>query len=157
MRIRYVWLIDLLSLMVLSLLINFVFSSRRRHTRCALVTGVQTCALPILPCFSLQGVGRNDKGGRIATAYGVFDGRNRLDAVLAEISENSDESGTQFAPDLGNLGPVTSRGRPVAQRPNSHQKSGFPRFRFSCARGKRRNRKRTRRKPGNYGPTGRRI
>src|SRR3546814_3380214 len=29
----------------------FFFSSRRRHTRCALVTGVQTCALPI---FSLQ-------------------------------------------------------------------------------------------------------
>src|SRR3546814_5393935 len=27
----------------------FVCSSRRRHTRCALVTGVQTCALPI--CF----------------------------------------------------------------------------------------------------------
>src|SRR3546814_5012361 len=26
---------------------NFFFSSRRRHTRCALVTGVQTCALPI--------------------------------------------------------------------------------------------------------------
>src|SRR3546814_9184558 len=31
----------------------FFFSSRRRHTRCALVTGVQTCALPI--CHS-QGV-----------------------------------------------------------------------------------------------------
>src|SRR3546814_2154577 len=28
--------------------IIFFFSSRRRHTRCALVTGVQTCALPIL-------------------------------------------------------------------------------------------------------------
>src|SRR3546814_7106299 len=28
----------------------FFFSSRRRHTRCALVTGVQTCALPI--CLS---------------------------------------------------------------------------------------------------------
>src|SRR3546814_17651612 len=27
----------------------FFFSSRRRHTRCALVTGVQTCALPIYP------------------------------------------------------------------------------------------------------------
>src|SRR3546814_6013337 len=27
--------------------LSFVFSSRRRHTRCALVTGVQTCALPI--------------------------------------------------------------------------------------------------------------
>src|SRR3546814_14466013 len=29
----------------------FLFSSRRRHTRCALVTGVQTCALPISYCF----------------------------------------------------------------------------------------------------------
>src|SRR3546814_8304356 len=28
--------------------LDFFFSSRRRHTRCALVTGVQTCALPIL-------------------------------------------------------------------------------------------------------------
>src|SRR3546814_9300168 len=25
----------------------FLFSSRRRHTRCALVTGVHTCALPL--------------------------------------------------------------------------------------------------------------
>src|SRR3546814_3749485 len=29
------------------LMMFFFFSSRRRHTRCALVTGVQTCALPI--------------------------------------------------------------------------------------------------------------
>src|SRR3546814_4452089 len=29
--------------------IVFFFSSRRRHTRCALVTGVQMCALPISP------------------------------------------------------------------------------------------------------------
>src|SRR3546814_10551434 len=33
----------------------FFFSSRRRHTRCALVTGVQTCALPIL----VGGTGKN--------------------------------------------------------------------------------------------------
>src|SRR3546814_2000105 len=32
---------------VLFVLVCFFFSSRRRHTRCALVTGVQTCALPI--------------------------------------------------------------------------------------------------------------
>src|SRR3546814_3327911 len=31
----------------LCLCVMFFFSSRRRHTRCALVTGVQTCALPI--------------------------------------------------------------------------------------------------------------
>src|SRR3546814_1273215 len=33
--------------MWLSCFFVFFFSSRRRHTRCALVTGVQTCALPI--------------------------------------------------------------------------------------------------------------
>src|SRR3546814_5950289 len=35
-----------------SRVLYFFFSSRRRHTRCALVTGVQTCALPILDWFS---------------------------------------------------------------------------------------------------------
>src|SRR3546814_1114384 len=31
----------------------FFFSSRRRHTRCALVTGVQTCALPIYTAVTM--------------------------------------------------------------------------------------------------------
>src|SRR3546814_3788242 len=35
-------------LYIVSCCLLFFFSSRRRHTRCALVTGVQTCALPIL-------------------------------------------------------------------------------------------------------------
>src|SRR3546814_2848233 len=35
-------------MLIISLDRVFFFSSRRRHTRCALVTGVQTCALPIL-------------------------------------------------------------------------------------------------------------
>src|SRR3546814_5558307 len=33
---------------------QFFFSSRRRHTRCALVTGVQTCALPICAHLALM-------------------------------------------------------------------------------------------------------
>src|SRR3546814_3193452 len=33
--------------LVCSVMFSVFFSSRRRHTRCALVTGVQTCALPI--------------------------------------------------------------------------------------------------------------
>src|SRR3546814_5627102 len=37
--------------MIMLLVFFFFFSSRRRHTRCALVTGVQTCALPI---FSIR-------------------------------------------------------------------------------------------------------
>src|SRR3546814_9948700 len=58
------------------LLVFFFFSSRRRHTRCALVTGVQTCALPIFRLtpgvfvsnaaagqsqqYSIRGVTQND-------------------------------------------------------------------------------------------------
>src|SRR3546814_6425846 len=39
------------------------FSSRRRHTRCALVTGVQTCALPILlGIFRLEMLGNAHAG-----------------------------------------------------------------------------------------------
>src|SRR3546814_8617388 len=41
------------------------FSSRRRHTRCALVTGVQTCALPI--CIDAAEAVRDEQfGERVA-------------------------------------------------------------------------------------------
>src|SRR3546814_6719530 len=60
----------------------FFFSSRRRHTRCALVTGVQTCALPIF-CLGRQMVedrieygllafaGRAGEAGRLLPAFGL--------------------------------------------------------------------------------------
>src|SRR3546814_8193812 len=47
------------------------FSSRRRHTRCALVTGVQTCALPILI----------DEGD-VRLAYRLFLGREPENEVV---------------------------------------------------------------------------
>src|SRR3546814_6803116 len=46
------------------LCIFFFFSSRRRHTRCALVTGVQTCALPI----SLQEIASASPGLNFTTS-----------------------------------------------------------------------------------------
>src|SRR3546814_8092565 len=39
--------LDVADLSSFFVFVCFFFSSRRRHTRCALVTGVQTCALPI--------------------------------------------------------------------------------------------------------------
>src|SRR3546814_6139576 len=36
-------------MLILGVMFKFFFSSRRRHTSCALVTGIQTCALPIFP------------------------------------------------------------------------------------------------------------
>src|SRR3546814_2337129 len=44
--------------MLCSFVVVFFFSSRRRHTSCALVTGVQTCALPISPCCRWASSGR---------------------------------------------------------------------------------------------------
>src|SRR3546814_3589079 len=91
-------------LLLLFFLCFFFFSSRRRHTRCALVTGVQTCALPISPlsgrlssmlgsCSASASVGRVRSsawtGRRCATRPGVVMmatcgrgyGRSRLSAV----------------------------------------------------------------------------
>src|SRR3546814_6405226 len=42
-----IWLVGVVSFFVVYELSCFCFSSKRRHTRCALVTGVQTWALPI--------------------------------------------------------------------------------------------------------------
>src|SRR3546814_5272866 len=36
-----------MNIIVTKSIVNYCFTSRRRHTRCTLVTGVQTCALPI--------------------------------------------------------------------------------------------------------------
>src|SRR3546814_8058227 len=62
---------------VFMLAIVFLFSSRRRHTRCALVTGVQTCALPILDAGDEPLVGDEEQreAGRFvdAAALGLDD------------------------------------------------------------------------------------
>src|SRR3546814_1114838 len=50
----------------------FFFSSRRRHTRCALVTGVQTCALPI---FCQERLDRRVEEGIVGTDAGSRAGR----------------------------------------------------------------------------------
>src|SRR3546814_4555325 len=42
---------------VSGILMDCCFSSRRRQTRCTLVTGVQTCALPICPIGAVQIIG----------------------------------------------------------------------------------------------------
>src|SRR3546814_4900787 len=59
---------------------SFFFSSRRRHTRCALVTGVQTCALPI--CTDLMAA-RNLRREQLAKA--CADTPPRLPAALTDM------------------------------------------------------------------------
>src|SRR3546814_6801754 len=67
----------------------FFFSSRRRHTRCALVTGVQTCALPILVETDVVERGGGSKRGDVAAqvaglAVGAHDHRHRVPARSEE-------------------------------------------------------------------------
>ena len=52
----------------------FFFSSRRRHTRSGRVTGVQTCALPILPQRKMVSI---KSGGAAATRIEQYKKRGR--------------------------------------------------------------------------------
>src|SRR3546814_10961478 len=64
----------------------FFFSSRRRHTRCALVTGVQTCALPIWwACRGISALRPRyscSDGELLALAAAAADGRLPAEADL---------------------------------------------------------------------------
>src|SRR3546814_2300209 len=91
------------------LFLFFFFSSRRRHTRCALVTGVQTCALPIcgitqvrfaasLSRWSVPGPFRSFCPSSIADTSIVLKELflletkiNRMASLLEEVIERSEE------------------------------------------------------------------
>src|SRR3546814_3442155 len=75
-------------IMLFICLVNFFFcfSSRRRHTRCALVTGVQTCALPISSIVVIggqDGCARSKLIDGTGTGYLASD-RQRAGAVELE-------------------------------------------------------------------------
>src|SRR3546814_8697396 len=100
----------------------FFFSSRRRHTICALVTGVQTCALPIFPNRRpVSGSFRasNHKGGRHGQATENFHFRtfpnNSLESEAFGVAEKP--GNRQFllatAAENENLWRLAPAGRPA--------------------------------------------
>src|SRR3546814_9783236 len=71
----------------------FFFSSRRRHTRCALVTGVQTCALPI--CAEVVGGNQGGAGHLGPNADMTLDDaflRRRHRTILPATAESTQRS-----------------------------------------------------------------
>src|SRR3546814_8589537 len=75
-------------------LYGFFFASRGRHTRCALVTGVQTCALPIcrsrlqtlLKILEVDGAIRAVKGGYVlADEAWTYDRDKRSEEHTSEL------------------------------------------------------------------------
>src|SRR3546814_4934778 len=101
----------------------FFFSSRRRHTRCALVTGVQTCALPILTgkragpqpsravYRQLEEMGRTGNA-RIVVADRLF--AKVADHVIGLIGDGRSDGGEVFL----DTGLVLRGGRDDAGRAN---------------------------------------
>src|SRR3546814_15459834 len=75
------------------LFIFFFFSSRRRHTRCALVTGVQTCALPILWNPEKIALARAARAKLIATNGEIALKAAELEQLLRQRERLHDTSG----------------------------------------------------------------
>src|SRR3546814_6978416 len=76
------------------------FSSRRRHTRCALVTGVQTCALPI--CALPQTISSDATGTLVVTGYNYdpATGEGSVAYVYTLTDNTLDANGTTVSFDL---------------------------------------------------------
>src|SRR3546814_7875469 len=70
------------------------FSSRRRHTICALVTGVQTCALPILGFVGLLG----SRALRRIAAFGVIGSTGTLLAAISVFEPRALAAGLYYLP-----------------------------------------------------------
>src|SRR3546814_18329221 len=87
----------------------FFFSSRRRHTRCALVTGVQTCALPISYIPALSGFSRLlfqwriPRMARVTVEDCVLKVPNRFELVMMAAQRARDiSSGASLTVDRAN-------------------------------------------------------
>src|SRR3546814_1342731 len=83
-------------MMVSFILCFFFFSSRRRHTRCALVTGVQTCALPIsMKCCSSFAITRSLK---LTVSSGLSDFQPTLPAppAMARVGRDLQPDGERL-------------------------------------------------------------
>src|SRR3546814_16942057 len=101
-------------------MVCFFFSSRRRHTRCALVTGVQTCALPICKGFGaaqahlryVERDGTTRDGGR-GQLYGAESDKVDRNAWLEQAKDDRHQFrfivSAEAGADYEDLKPLTRR------------------------------------------------
>src|SRR3546814_8528602 len=90
------------------------FASGRRHTRCALVTGVQTCALPIFTTDQASAITQFTQPiCRVAT--GIISKRAALDIGLSRVPKRQRGAGAHIRPPAPDRKSVVS-GKRVAVR-----------------------------------------
>src|SRR3546814_10196357 len=75
--------------------LSVFFASRRRHTRCALVTGVQTCALPI--CVARRPLANGDARLEDDTALVAGVARQNAIGITIGLGETVADDGVQAA------------------------------------------------------------
>src|SRR3546814_10259026 len=90
----------------------FFFSSRRRHTICALVTGVQTCALPILWALASRGICAGRRDARTPRAPAIAD---RLRTLTIGCARRIANGGCHESPGLSRSWPEKPRRTPQAR------------------------------------------
>src|SRR3546814_9632424 len=95
---------------VLFLVLLFFFSSIRRHTVCALVTGVQTCALPILSAVLFDEVHERSLDGDFALALAI-DAQQGLRDDLRLVAMSATLDGARFGALLGDAALIRSEGK----------------------------------------------
>src|SRR3546814_2670890 len=97
----------------------FFFASRRRHTSCALVTGVQTCALPI---FEFKDATPEERAETLCNS-GLMAVRARdLFALLARVG-NENAAGEYYLPDIVMLASADGRASAVIET-DAHEEIG---------------------------------
>src|SRR3546814_13305223 len=140
---------------MLCFMMFFFFSSRRRHTRCALVTGVQTCALPILPAADhrlpqgqqagpdAQGQGPRSAGappvrraGLAATAAGSIEKGRALHGLFlvttgADSAPRPSLPPPSVASEPAELYGVAAVPPPASTAAQVHRRPSHPNLRFS--------------------------
>src|SRR3546814_20813872 len=79
----------------------FFFSSRRRHTRCALVTGVLTCALPISAALDAQLAALAERGREADNVAGGA--AQKLAAHIARMEATSETAGARLESVTGEM------------------------------------------------------
>src|SRR3546814_3227923 len=89
----------------------FFFSSRRRHTRCALVTGVQTCALPISAAPPPFAQIRADLLSEWRFAEGQKVARDKARAIVKAVEggKSLSEAVAAAGPNIGSVQPKIGR------------------------------------------------
>src|SRR3546814_10489510 len=114
------------SLSVLFYCIVLYFSSRRRHTRCALVTGVQTCALPVLQLPAAEPWTLAERMTREKEAFGFYFSAHPVEQYEAIVAARGARTYGEICANVemtpGTRIPMTMAGMVESARPRVSQR-----------------------------------